>query len=104
MALERAFDTAADAVPRSKLMLSSFGYVEKDQLKGYWWLAPDDVDGGRKDLLILYTVASCAMKYSVCGGFWWQTLDQMLPVGHHKATDLFKVDVHTLTQLGRKEK
>ena len=104
MALERAFDTVADAVTGPKVMLSSFGYVEKEQLKGYWWLAPDDVDGGRKDLLILYTVASCAMKYSLCGGFWWQTLDQMLPVGHHKATDLFKVDVHTLTQLGRKEK
>ncbi|HXT01612.1 MAG TPA: hypothetical protein VN915_13130 [Elusimicrobiota bacterium] len=104
MALERSFDTVADALPQQKLMLSSFGYVEKDQLKGYWWLAPDDVDGGRKDLLILYTVASCAMRSSVCGGFWWQTLDQMLPVGHHKATELFKVDVHTLTQLGRKEK
>jgi hypothetical protein len=104
MAFERAFDTVADAVPGPKLMLSSFGYVEKDQLKGYWWLAPDDVDGGRKDLLILYTAASCAMRESVCGGFWWQALDQMLPVGHHKATDLFKVDVRTLTQLGRKGK
>lgn len=103
MALERAFDTVADAVPTKKLMLSSFGYVEKDQLKGYWWLAPDDVDGGRKDLVILYTVASCAMRSSVCGGFWWQTLDQMLPVGHHRATELFKVDVHTLAQLGRKD-
>ena len=103
MAMERAFDTVADALPAQKLMLSSFGYVEKEHLKGYWWLAPDDVDGGRKDLLILYTVASCAMRSSVCGGFWWQTLDQMLPVGHHKATELFKVDVHTLTQLGRKE-
>ena len=105
MALERAFDEVADAAARdAKLMLSSFGYVEKDQLKGYWWLAPDDVDGARKDLLILYTVASCAMRSSVCGGFWWQTLDQMLPVGHHKATELFKVDVRTLTQLGRKGK
>jgi hypothetical protein len=28
----------------------------------------------------------------------------MLPVGHHKATDLFKVYVRTLTQIGRKEK
>ena len=103
MALERAFDTTADAAPRRKLMLSSFGYVEKDRLKGYWWLAPNDVDGGRKDLLILYTVASCAMRGSVCGGFWWQTLDQMLPAGRHKETELFKVDARTLTQLGRKE-
>lgn len=100
--LERAFDEAADALPGSTLMLSSFGYVEKDALKGYWWLSPDDVDGARKDLLILYTVASCAMRSSVCGGFWWQALDQMLPPGHHKAADLFKVHVRTLTQLGRK--
>ena len=104
IALERAFDTVSDAVPGPKLMLSSFGYVEKEQLKGYWWLAPDDVDGGRKDLLIFYTVASCAMRASVCGGFWWQTLDQMLPPGHHKATDLFNVETRTLTQLGRKGK
>ena len=102
LSLERAFDTAADALPGTKLMLSSFGYVEKDVLKGYWWLAADDVDGARKDLLILYTVASCAMRGSVCGGFWWQTLDQMLPVGRHKATDLYKVYVRTLVQLGRK--
>ena len=102
LSLEKAFDTAADALPRTKLMLSSFGYVEKDALKGYWWLAPDDVDGARKDLLILYTVASCAMRGSVCGGFWWQTLDQMLPYGHHRADDLYKVYLRTLTQLGRK--
>jgi hypothetical protein len=102
MALEPAFDTVADALPGSKLMLSSLGYVEKDRLQGYWWLAPADVDGGRQDLLVLYTVASCAMRDSVCGGFWWQTLDQMLPAGHHKATELFRAEVHVLTQLGRK--
>jgi hypothetical protein len=103
LSLEKAFDTAADALPGTKLMLSSFGYVEQNALKGYWWLAPDDVDGGRKDLLILYTVASCAMRSSMCGGFWYQTLDQMLPVGRHKATDLYKVYVRTLVQLGRKQ-
>jgi hypothetical protein len=102
LSFERAFDTTADALPGTKLMLSSFGYVEKNALTGYWWLAPDDVDGARKDLLILYTVASCAMRSSQCGGFWWQTLDQMLPPGRHKAEDLYKVDVRTLTQLGRK--
>ncbi len=102
LSLERAFEETADALPGTTLMLSSFGYVEKDSVKGYWWLAPDDVDGARKDLLILYTVASCAMRSSVCGGFWWQTLDQMLPIGHHKATDLFKVHVRTMAQVGRK--
>ncbi|MDE2142234.1 MAG: hypothetical protein KGJ84_07490 [Elusimicrobia bacterium] len=102
LSLEHAFDETADALPGTKLMLSSFGYVEQNALRGYWWLAPDDVDGARKDLLILYTVASCSMRSSLCGGFWWQTLDQMLPVGHHRATDLYKVYVRTLIQLGRK--
>lgn len=103
MSLERAFATAADALPGTKLMLSSFGYVEQDALKGYWWLSPEDIDGARKDIVILYTTASCAMPSSLGGGFWWQTLEQMLPPGHHKATDLFKIYRRTLDQLGRKD-
>ncbi len=102
LSFERAFEETAEALPATTLMLSGFGYVEEDALKGYWWLAPDDVDGARKDLLILYTVASCAMRSSVCGGFWWQTLEQMLPAGHHRATDLFMIHVRTMAQLGRK--
>ena len=100
---DRAFDAVAEALPAQRLMLSSFGYAEQDELKGYWWLAPDDVDGARKDIAILYTAAACAMPRSVGGGFWWQTLEQMLPPGHHKAADLFKIHRRTLTQLGRKE-
>ena len=103
MGFERAFDVIGDAMPAQKLMVSSLGYVEKDELKGYWWLAPDDVDGARKDLVILYATASCAMPRSLCGGFWWQTLDQMLPPGRRKATDLYKVWRRTLDQLGRRE-
>ncbi len=102
MRFESAFDEVASALPGKRLILSSFGYVEKNRLRGYWWLAPDDVDGGRKDLMILYTTASCAMRASVCGGFWWQTLDQMLPARrHHRATDLYKVYRRTVTQLRR---
>lgn len=103
MGFERAFDAVGDAMPAQKLMVSSLGYVEKEELKGYWWLAPDDVDGGRKDITILYATASCAMPRSLCGGFWWQTLDQMLPPGRRKATDLYKVWRRTLDQLGRRE-
>lgn len=102
MGLERAFDTVAEALPSQKLMVSSLGFVEKEELKGYWWLAPDDVDGARKDITILYATASCAMPRSLCGGFWWQTLDQMLPRGRRKATDLYKVWRRTLDQLGRR--
>lgn len=103
MSVERLFDTVSDSLPAQKLMLSSLGYVEKDELKGYWWLAPDDVDGGRKDVAILYATASCALPRSICGGFWWQTLDQMLPPGRRKATDLYKVYHRTLEQLGRRQ-
>ncbi|MBI4061394.1 MAG: hypothetical protein HY403_08190 [Elusimicrobia bacterium] len=103
MGLERAFDAASEALPRQKLMLSSLGYVENEELRGYWWLAPDDVDGARKDSAILYATASCAMPRSLCGGFWWQTLDQMLPPGRRRATDLYKVWRRTLDQLGRRD-
>lgn len=103
MGLERAFDAVGDALPAQKLMVSNLGYVEKEELKGYWWLAPDDVDGARKDIAILYATASCAMPRSLCGGFWWQTLDQMLPPGRRKATDLYKVWRRTLDQLGRRD-
>lgn len=103
MGFERYFHAVADALPRHRLMLSSLGYVEGDAVNGYWWLDPKDVDGGRKDLLILYTTASCAFRASACGGFWWQTLDQMLPPGRQKATDLYKVYRRALEQLGRRE-
>ncbi len=103
MGFERVFDAVGDAMPGQKLMVSSLGYVEKEEVKGYWWLAPDDVDGARKDLTILYATASCAMPRSLCGGFWWQTLDQMLPPGRRRATDLYKVWRRTLDQLGRRE-
>ena len=77
--------------------------MERGERRGSWWLAPDDADGARKDIAILYTTASCAMPRSLCGGFWWQTLDQMLPPGRRKATDLYKVWRRTLDQLGRRE-
>jgi hypothetical protein len=103
MGFERLFEVTAEALPRHRLMLSSLGYVEGDKVSGYHWLDPKDVDGGRKDLLILYTTASCAFRASACGGFWWQTLDQMLPPGRQKATDLYKVYRRSLEQLGRRE-
>lgn len=103
MGFERYFETVAEALPRQRLMLSSLGYVEGAAVSGYWWLDPKDVDGARKDILILYTTASCAFRGSLCGGFWWQTLEQMLPPGRRRATDLYKVYRRTLEQLGRKD-
>lgn len=98
VSLERVFDQVADILPGTPLILSSYGYVEKDALKGYWWLAPDDVEGARKNLVASYTFASCALRSSLCGGFWWQTLDQMLPPGRHKTTDLYKTFSRTMSQ------
>jgi hypothetical protein len=103
MSLERDFDLLAEAAPRKKVMLSSFGYVEKDALRGYWWLSPDDVDGARADLVTFYTTASCAMRESLCGGFWWQTLDQMFPPRGPRSSELFKTYRKALSQLGRKQ-
>lgn len=101
MAFERPFELLHEALPDKRLMLGSFGYVEREALKGYWWLDPADVDGARKDLVILYTAAACAMPRSLCGGFWWQTLEQMLPPGEQRPTDLFSVYKRNLGQLGR---
>jgi hypothetical protein len=99
-AFEPIFTRLREQFPEKRFMLGSFGYVEQNDLKGYWWLHPDDVDGARKDLAILYAGASCAMERSLCGGFWWQTLDQMLPA-KHRPTDLLRVYKRTLQELGR---
>ena len=101
MAFERPFELLHDALPDKRVMLGSLGYVERTEVKGYWWLDPSDVDGARKDLVILYTATSCAMPRSLCGGFWWQTLEQMLPPADEKPTDLFNVYKRNLDQLGR---
>ena len=100
MSLERIFQRTHDALPEKRLMLGSYGYVEGEELKGYWWLDPKDVDGARKDLVTLLTPASAALDASVGGGFWWQTFDQMLPT-KNKATDLYKVYKATVKKLAK---
>lgn len=100
-AFERIFDEVHQALPNQKLMLGSFGYVEKTDVIGYWWFDPKDTDAARKDLLVLYTAAACAAPRSLCGGFWWQTLDQMLQPQTRKVTDLFWVYQKSLEQMGR---
>ncbi|MBI4677244.1 MAG: hypothetical protein HY748_06650 [Elusimicrobia bacterium] len=100
MAFDGIFQAVHEKLPRQKLMLGSFGYVEGEKLAGYWWLDPADVDGARKDLLILYNAASCAQPNSLCGGYWWQTLDQMLRPPR-RTTDLFLLYKRSLYNLGR---
>ncbi|MFA6316874.1 MAG: hypothetical protein WC943_05595 [Elusimicrobiota bacterium] len=100
MAFDDIFQSVHERLPGKKLMLGSFGYVEGDKVAGYWWLDPEDVDGGRKDLLLLYNASACGQPSSLCGGFWWQSLEQMfLPT--RRTTDLFLVYKRGLYQLGR---
>ena len=63
-------------------------------------LHPDDIDGARKDLIILYTASSCAMPNSLCGGFWFHTTGQMLKL-NTRPTDLFRIYLRSLRRLGR---
>lgn len=100
MALEPLFERVHRELPDKNLMISSLGYVEGDSLKGYDWLDAQDVWSARSDLVLFLTPASCAMPRSLCGGFWWQALDQMLP-GNRKTTPLFSDHAKALEQLGR---
>ena len=102
MGLEHMVTVARDALPGQKLLITSLGFAEKDQVKGYWWLSPNDVESARKDVAVLYTTVSCAMPRSLCGVFWWQPLDQMLPSGNRKGTELYKMWKRALAQLGRR--
>ncbi len=102
MGLEHLVTVARDALPGQKILISSLGFAEKEQVKGYWWLS-DDIESARKDVAVLYTTISCAMPRSLCGVFWWQTLDQMLPPGNRKGTELYKMWKRALAQLGRRE-
>lgn len=100
MSLERIFERVHGALPDKRLMIGSYGYVERDKLTGYWWLDPADVDGARKDLVTLFTPAGLSLDKSAGGGFWWQTLDQMIP-SKGKTTDLFRVYSRTVHKLER---
>lgn len=99
MAFETIFEKVHAEIPAQKLLLSSLAYVEGKDLKGYYWYEKDDADAGRGDVLILYTAASCAMPNSLCGGYWWQALEQMIP--GRKTTGLFQDFTKVLEQLGR---
>jgi len=100
LAFETIFERVQEVLPDKKLMLGSLGYVDKDKLQGYWWFRPDDVPAAREDLLSFATTASCAMPRSLCGGFWWQTLEQMIP-GKGRTTTLYDTYAKTLQRIGR---
>ena len=90
LAFDPAFLKLKGRFPDKKLMLGGFGFVEKEELKGYWWLEPGAVGEPRKDIVILYTGASCALPQGVGGGFFFPTLQQMLAPGK-KTTPLYGI-------------
>lgn len=100
LGLDPTFRRLRQLMPDKRLMISSFGYVESPTLEGYWWLDPEDVDDGRKDLVILYTGAAPALPNSVGGGFYWPALATMLS-GDRSASSLYKIYRRTLERLGR---
>jgi len=100
VAFESIFKKTAEFLPGKKLMIGDFEYGQSGRQRGYWWLKPDDIDGAREDLVSLYTPASCAVPQSVCGGFFWYALEQMLPPGG-RPTRLFRVYQESLRALGR---
>ncbi|MHB2026729.1 MAG: glycoside hydrolase family protein [Elusimicrobiota bacterium] len=100
VSFETAFDLLSNFLPDKTLMLGDFEYGESSALKGYWWLKPGDVQAAREDLTDLYTPAACAMPQSVCGGFFWYALEQMLPPGR-KPTPLFRAYQRALAELSR---
>lgn len=101
MAFDTIFHHLHEALPAQKLMVGNLGYVPEKEVQGYWWFDKGDVDGSRKDLLVLYNAAACATPRALCGGFWWQTLDQMILPRKKKVTDLYRVYQDSLDELGR---
>ncbi|MBI4422328.1 MAG: hypothetical protein HY554_01295 [Elusimicrobia bacterium] len=100
MAFDTVFRKLHARLPDKRLMLGGFGYVEGKELEGYWWLDPSDVDGARKDLLILFTGAAAATPRPLGGGFWWPTLSTMLN-GRSDGESLARIYRRTLERLGR---
>ncbi|MBI5200953.1 MAG: hypothetical protein HY925_05150 [Elusimicrobia bacterium] len=100
LAFDTTFRRLHALLPTKKLLLGSFGYVEGKDLDGYWWLDPADVDGARKDLLILYSGSAASIPGGLGGGFWWPTLTTMLN-GGRDGESMFRIYRRTMDRLGR---
>ncbi len=99
-ALETIFDKTRQALPAQRLMVGSLGYAPQPELDGWYWADAGDVEAARRDVLGFYTPAACAIPHSHCGGFWWLTLEQLLPEtgGPTKLYDVYRRE---LKELGR---
>lgn len=100
LAFDATFRKLHRMLPDKRVMLGGFGYVEGKELDGYWWLERGDVDGARKDLLILYSGAAAAVPGGLGGGFWWPTLTTMIN-GRREGDSLLRIYRRTMDRLGR---
>lgn len=103
LSLEPAFRDLRAAFPDKPLYLSGWSYGDAGERPAYWWLSPeaDAVEGARKDLLVLYNAAAPALAPGALGGgFFWQTLDLMLPP-ERQATPLYRLYRKSLHGLRR---
>ncbi|MDE2290754.1 MAG: hypothetical protein KGL53_01620, partial [Elusimicrobia bacterium] len=101
LALEPAFRELRAELPGKRYFLAGWSFGDQGQTPPYWWLDPKAVDGPRKDLTTLFTAAAPALvPESVGGGFFWPTLEQMLPAGL-QPTSLYRVYKKTLREDAR---
>lgn len=98
IAFDRVFAELHDRFPDKQLMLGGFSFADENELKGYWWLEPGGVKDARKDLLVLYMGIGAAVPSGLGGGFYWPTLQNMLPP-KSRPTALFQLHRRTMSRL-----
>lgn len=98
IALDRVFAELHERFPDKSLMLGGFSFADESELQGYWWLEDDNVKDARKDLLVLYMGTAAAVPSGLGGGFYWPTLQNMLPP-ESRPTALFQLHRRTMERL-----
>lgn len=101
LSLEPAFQALRRSFPEKTFFLGGWAFGDGKEPPAYWWLEPGAADGPRKDLTLLYNAAAPALvPESLGGGFYWGTLEQMLPAGRQPTT-LYKLYRKSLKDLAR---
>ncbi|MBI3297628.1 MAG: hypothetical protein HYZ75_05660 [Elusimicrobia bacterium] len=99
LALEPAFQSLRRHFPGKTFYLGGWGFGDGTEPPPYWWLGPTDSDAARKDLILLFNGAAPALlPESLGGGFYWGTLEHMLPAGRQPTT-LYKLYRRSLKDL-----
>lgn len=99
LALEPAFQLLRRRFPGKSVFLGGWGFGDGKEPPPYWWLEPESLDGARKDLTLLYNASAPALvPESIGGGFFWPTLELMLP-SDRQPTTLYKLYRKSLKDL-----